>query len=67
MIEWLTEFFGTYSPVTYDVYDAAADATYQVVASGAAGVDWPFIFRAIVFCIVLWCFFRTLGGLLCRS
>lgn len=67
MIEWLTDFFGTYTPVTYEVYDAASDAVSYVVASGAAGVDWPFIARAAVFCIVLWCFFRTIGGLVCRS
>lgn len=67
MIEWLTEFFGEYTPVMSDVYDVASDTVYQVVASGAAGVDWPYIARVVVFCIVLWCFFRTLGGLLCRS
>ena len=67
MIEWLTEFFGEYTPVTYSIYDVAADAEYQIVASGAAGVDWPFIGRVVIFCICLYALFRILGGILCNS
>lgn len=67
VIEWFEEVFGTYTPVMTDVYVAGSDTVAQVVASGAAGVDWPYIGRILVFCIVLYSFFRVLGGLICRS
>lgn len=67
MIEWFESVFGIYSPVMTDVYIAGQDAVAQVVASGAAGVDWPFIGRVAIFCIVLYSFFRILGGLICNS
>lgn len=67
MIEWFSSVFGEYTPVMTDVYIAGSDSVAQVVASGAAGVDWPFIGRVVIFCIVLYSFFRVLGGLICNS
>lgn len=67
MIEWLTSFFGVYSPPTYQLWDETAQMMQEYIPAGAAGVDWPYIGRVLVFCIVLYCFFRTLGGLVCRS
>lgn len=67
VIDWFASVFGEYQPVMTDVYIAGQDALAHVVASGAAGVDWPYIGRVAVFCIVLYSFFRVLGGLICNS
>ena len=47
--------FGVYTPVT----DAEG-----VVVSGMAGVDWPYIAGAVLFAIVLFCFFKLVGVVL---
>lgn len=67
MVNWLIQFFGEYEPVTYQLWDETNQYMQTYVAAGAAGVDWPYIGRVLVFCIVIYCFFRTLGGLVCRS
>lgn len=67
MIQWLNNFFGTYTPVTYQVWDETNQYMQTIIPSGAAGVDWQFVANVFIFGIVLYCFFRTLGGILCRS
>ena len=67
MIQWLNTFFGTYTPITYQYYDQAAEMYQTIIPAGMAGVDWQFIANVFIFGIVLYCFFRTLGGLICRS
>lgn len=64
----IVQLFGSYSPVmTHElVAYTAADGTvsYQlvdVVASGAAGLDWPWIMGVLLFAIVLYSLFRLLG------
>lgn len=57
---FLDHLLGTYIPVTYN-----ADGV-DIVALGAAGVDWPYIVRAAVFLVLLWSLFRILGGIICR-
>lgn len=52
--------FGTYVPVT----TLASDGVTEVVASGFAGVDWPWLVGAGLFAIVLYSFFRLVGVLL---
>lgn len=51
----LIQLFGTYEPVT---------DTSGVIANGFAGVDWPFVFSCLIFCIVLFCVLRMIGGIL---
>lgn len=57
-ITFLDNLFGTYSPVLNP------DGT---IAAGFAGLDFPYIFRAIIFCIVVYSLFRVIGGLICKN
>lgn len=57
--------FGTYSPVTYEV--AAGDTYETVVASGMAGVDWPYVLGILLFGIVLYSVLKCLNGILTRK
>lgn len=64
----LVELFGAYTPVTYTeyIYYIAADGSVvqdfnEVVASGLAGVDWPWVMGVFLFAIVLYSLFRLLG------
>lgn len=64
----IVQLFGSYTPVMTQelVPYTAADGTvaYQlvdVVASGAAGLDWPWIMGVLLFAIVLYSMFRILG------
>lgn len=62
----LESIFGVYQPVTYSV--TGADGTVsEVVAAGAAGVDWPYILGVLLFALVLWSFFRLVGVILNRG
>ena len=68
----IVSLFGTYTPVTtealysYTVEGATYVDSYNVVASGAAGLDWPWIMGVLLFAICLWSFFRLVGLLLSR-
>lgn len=33
---------------------------------GVAGLDWSYIFTGILFCIVVYAFFKIIGGIICR-
>lgn len=63
----IIQLFGTYTPVTtteiinYTVEDVTHSSFIEVVASGAAGVDWPWVMGVLLFAICLWSFFRLLG------
>lgn len=59
--DFLNQYIGTYTPVTYDVTtlvplsDGSVDTiTNTVVAQGVAGVDWPYILSFILFIFVGW-------------
>lgn len=60
--------FGIYTPVLTTVpVSSAADGSVQLVetvASGVAGVDWPWVAGVFLFGIVLYSFFRLVGVLL---
>lgn len=60
MKDLVLSLFGSYVPVT----TLAADGVTEVVASGAAGLDWPWLVGAALFAIVLYSFFRLVGVLL---
>lgn len=60
-VEFLSGLLGPYIPITYNLEGNS------VIPSGLAGVDWPYIIRAVVFIVVLWSILRILGGMLCRT
>lgn len=65
----IIQLFGTYTPVTtteiisYSVDDVIHSNIIDVVASGAAGVDWPWVMGVLLFAICLWSMFRIIGSL----
>lgn len=52
---------GAYSPVTYVNLDGIS-----VIPSGLSGVDWGFVFSGLILCIVLFSFFKLIGGVICK-
>ena len=69
MKELITTLFGTYTPVMTEAavvstgLDGASYVNYvDVVASGAAGLDWPWIMGVVLFAICLWSMFRIIGS-----
>lgn len=60
----LKQFFdillGEYVPVSY-MYGEDT-----IIPSGMAGMDWPYIVRAVAFLLVFYCIFRLLGVILCK-
>lgn len=67
MKDMIIQLFGVYTPVTYTTYvtteveGTLSTELVEVVASGAAGLDWPWIMGVLLFSIVLWSLFRLLG------
>lgn len=57
-INFLNDLLGTYTPVT----DSLGN-----IPSGIAGVDFPFVFRGVVFCLVIYSVLKLLGGVICKS
>lgn len=66
LIEWIASVLGEYTPVTYEVYRVAGDTEVYdtVVASGMAGVDWPYVLTALFLIVCVWSVFRILGMLM---
>ena len=66
MKDLIASLFGSYEPVmtveSYLVGETLQEV--QVVASGVAGVDWPWVMGVLLFAIVLYSFFRLVGVLL---
>ena len=64
MREFISNLLGTYVPVTYPkVVDGV---TYQIVASGLAGVDWLYVITGVCFLILVFSFFKLLGAIVCN-
>lgn len=67
MKELIIQIFGTYEPVmSQTVVSSVVDGVVtseviEVVASGAAGVDWAWIAGVLLFALVLYSMFRILG------
>lgn len=61
MLVLLESIFGTYSPIMTDVYNDVGEVIGEVVASGMAGVDWPYLSGVLIFCIALYSLFRIVG------
>ena len=61
----LLQLFGDYSPtITQLRYQANNNSTYTYVND--ISPDYPWIWSAVIFSIVLFCVFRLGGALLCR-
>lgn len=65
MLELIETIFGQYTPVTYQVYNAATECYDNVIAHGMAGVDWPYLLAVAGFFLVLYCILRIIGGVIC--
>ena len=67
MKDLVLSIFGSYepvmtlAPVTTEVEGVVSTELVEVVASGAAGLDWPWIMGVLLFAIVLYSLFRILG------
>lgn len=55
---------GEYTPVMTDSYTTDGMFNGSVVASGAAGVDWPFIGGLVLLALTLYCVFRIIGAVM---
>lgn len=65
MLELITTIFGSYTPVTYEIYNVVTDSYDTVVAQGFAGVDWPYLLAVVGFFLVLYSILRIIGGIVC--
>lgn len=71
---WLESILGEYEPITYIVKGSVAYSTmeggafhdfqYEKVADGLAGLDWSYIFTALLLLVTVYSVFRLLGVLL---
>ena len=63
----LVAIFGEYTPLTQSVTTYFADGSVVEsveYVSGVAGLDWMWIAGVVLFCIVIYCIFRMIGGVL---
>lgn len=67
LIAFLSSVLGSYEPITYEVYNAVSEQYDTLIASGLAGVDWPYLAAVIVLAITVNSVFKCLGGMLCHS
>lgn len=61
MVDFLQSVLGEYVPVVYEYFDIALDQYHEVIPSGMAGVDWPYIIGGLAFLIMLYSVFRIIG------
>lgn len=57
----ILEIFGSYTPVMTDSYTTDGAFNGSVVASGMAGVDFPWIAGFVLFALCVYCVFRLVG------
>ena len=57
-ISFLNSLLGNYTPVT----DGSG-----VIPAGLAGVDFPYVFRAVLFAIVVYSVFKLLGAIITKT
>ena len=65
--ETITDLIGTYTPRTQTVTEYLSDGSvieYQQIVPGLAGLDYPWLAAATFFGLLLFCFFKILGGLI---
>ena len=76
MRDFINGILGAYEPISYlqeqfffspEQPDVVVQMiTADVIPAGLAGVDWSYVISGLAFLIVLFCLFKTLGGLICR-
>lgn len=59
----IEQIFGTYQPVTYEIYNSVSDSYDIVIADGFAGVDWAYLAGVFLFGVSLFCVFKIIGGI----
>lgn len=52
MKDLILDIFGEYVPVTYEITEG--DVVTEIVATGAAGVDWAYVGAIAIFCVALY-------------
>lgn len=57
MRDLMISLFGQYTPVTFIEPETSA----EVVAQGAAGIDWPWVLGVLIFALALYSLFRIVG------
>lgn len=57
MIEFFQSVLGSYTPVLNPD---------GFVAAGLAGVDFPYVFRAVFLALVVYSVLKCIGGMICR-
>ena len=65
--EAILSIFGRYTPKTQTVTKVLSDGsevTYTEYVPGVAGMDFEWIFSAVLFALVIFCVFKMIGGLL---
>lgn len=76
MKEFLASILGEYVPVSYTVTEAVydpetgmliSDTVSNVIPSGVAGVDWLYVLSGLAFILCIYCVFKFLGGLICKT
>lgn len=60
MKELITNLFGTYTAITYEVSGT------NIIPSGVAGVDWTYIAGIVLFAICLLSLFKIIGTIIKR-
>lgn len=60
--DFLDAILGTYNPMVY--IDSQG---IEIPLSGMAGVDYPYIIRAITFLLVGYCTLKIIGALICKN
>lgn len=57
-IDFLNNLFGAYTPIVDN---------NGVIPAGMAGVDFPYVFRAVLFVVVVYCVFKVIGAIICKT
>ena len=66
LLAMVNTLFGDYQPRTQTVtetYPDGSSVTYTEVIDGFGGLDYYWLGGVLIFCIVLWSFFKFLGGI----
>lgn len=60
--DFLDSILGTYTPMFY------TDSSGAVVhLTGIGSVDYPYLIRACVFLVTMYCVYKIIGGLICKT
>lgn len=66
MKDLIISIFGTYEPIMYEIENANGTLE-EIVPSGMAGVDIPFVCGVFIFAIAFYSVFRMLGSIIAHD